>query len=80
MSLQSKAFWVDAIERAVRTVAQVTISLLTVDGATPNLNVNWEGVLTTAALAGGISLLMSIVASGTGDHDSAALLTPERNA
>ena len=74
----SKAFWIDAIERAIRTVAQVVLSLATVDGATPNLDANWQAIAVTGLLSGAFSLLMSIVASGTGNHTTAALVNPTK--
>ena len=66
----TKRFWVGAIERAIRTVAQAAISVLTLDSTTTLLTANWEGVLAVSGLAGLISLLMSIVASGTGENST----------
>lgn len=71
--LTSKAFWADAIERAVRTVAQSTLALLTVDGA--NIyNLNWSGIVSAALLAGLISLLTSVAASNAGDKGTASFV------
>lgn len=75
----TKQFWTDALERAVRTFAQVILSLVTVDGATTELQANWTGILVSAGVAAALSLLMSVVASGTGNHQTAALVTPENN-
>lgn len=44
--------------RAVKTVAQVAVSMLTVGQAV--LDVNWVNVLSVSAVAGVISLLTSI--------------------
>lgn len=73
MALTSTSFWADALERAVRTVAQAALSLLTVSGA-------GLGTLTTTAflsacgLAGVISLLTSVIASGVGEKNNASLV------
>lgn len=72
-NLTSKAFWGDAVERAVRTVAQAALSLITINGTTL-LNINWVGLLSVVGLAGLISILMSIVASGTGNDKSASFV------
>lgn len=74
----SKQFIADAAERAVRTVAQTALSLLTVGGA--NLGtLTTKGFVSAVVLAGVISLLMSVVASGVGDSDSASALPEVRS-
>lgn len=73
MSLSSRQFWADALERAIRTVAQAALSLLTVSGA-HLLTLTTAGFVDAVGLAGVISLLMSIVASGVGSKDSASLI------
>ena len=65
-ALTSKSFWADAIERAVRTVAQSLLALL--------YTIDWEKMLSAAVLAGAISLLTSIAASGSGDKGTASFL------
>lgn len=73
-ALTSKSFWADAVERAIRTVAQAALALLTVSG-TDLLTLDWVGLASASALAGIISILMSIVASGTsGDADTASFV------
>lgn len=77
MSLTSKKFWKDALERAGKTTAQVMATMLTVDGI-GMLDVNWPQVLSVSGLAGIISLLTSIgTAQGTGE-DSASLVKEVR--
>ena len=71
--MRSKAFWIDAGERAVRTFAQALVAALTAgfvftDGAA------WGAALLTAAIAALVSLLTSVAASGVGDADSPSLL------
>lgn len=63
MGLSSKAFWVDALERAVRTVAQAMLGMLTA-GQLSLLTVDWKNLVAVAGLAGIVSLLMSVAASG----------------
>jgi Putative lactococcus lactis phage r1t holin len=73
----SKKFWADALERAIRTVAQSALALLVGAGPVGIHVVNWQQVGSVAAPAGVISLLMSIVASGVGDKTSASLVNLE---
>lgn len=73
MGLSSKSFWADAIERAVRTVAQAALSILTING-TNLLNADWKGLLSAAGLAGVISILMSVTASGAGNKNTASFV------
>ena len=62
-------FWQNALERAVRTAAQ---SLLALWGTqvTGVLEVDWVQAASVAALAALTSVLMSLVATGVGDHSS----------
>lgn len=69
MTLSSKTFWADAIERAVRTVAQAWLAVLTISGTTL-LNADLKAMAAVGGTAGVVSLLMSIVASGNSDSAS----------
>jgi spore maturation protein SpmA len=60
----NKAFWVDAFDRAVSTVAQAAVATLTA-GVTGILEVDWVGVLSVAGLAGAVSVLTSIAFRGS---------------
>lgn len=64
--LVTAEFWSAAAERAVKTVAQALVAVLTVAGVTP-LDIDWKGALLTAALAGVVSLLMSVASAGAGN-------------
>jgi hypothetical protein len=64
-------FWKDAAERAIRTAAQAVLALWATDVAGV-LEVDWVQAGSVAALAALTSILMSIVATGVGDKDSAA--------
>jgi hypothetical protein len=63
-------FWKDAAERAIRTAAQALLALWATDVAGV-LGVDWLQAGSVAALAALTSILMSIVATGVGDKDTA---------
>jgi hypothetical protein len=63
-------FWKDAAERAIRTAAQALLALWATD-VTGVLAVDWLQAGSVAALAALTSVLMSIIATGVGDKDSA---------
>jgi hypothetical protein len=63
-------FWKDAAERAIRTAAQALLALWATD-VTGVLAVDWVQAGSVAALAAVTSVLMSIIATGVGDKDSA---------
>lgn len=69
----NRAFWQDALERAVKTVAQAALALLGVSGANL-LHFDYQGLLAACLLAGVISLLTSVVSSqATGTPDGSLL-------
>lgn len=47
--------------RALRTVAQTALAMLTVEGVRSITDVDWLGILGVSALAGIVSLLTSVV-------------------
>lgn len=59
----SKAFWVDAFDRAVSTVAQTTVAALTAN-VTGLLDVDWAQIASIAGLAGAVSVLTSVAFRG----------------
>jgi hypothetical protein len=63
-------FWKDAAERAIRTAAQALLALWATDVAGV-LEVDWVQAGSVAALAALMSVLMSIVATNVGDHETA---------
>jgi len=65
-------FWKDAGERAIRTAAQALIALWATD-VSGVLAVDWVQAGSVSALAALMSILMSIAATGVGDHESAGL-------
>lgn len=62
----SKAFWLDTLDRAVATVAQAGIGVLTAD-VTGLLDVDWVQGASVAGLAGLVSVLTSIALRGTNE-------------
>lgn len=56
--MNSKEFWIAALNRAVRTVAQTAIA--TIGTAALISEVNWTAVLSASVLAGVLSILTSI--------------------
>ena len=68
--LTTKLFWLDTIERAVKTIAQTAVGLLTADNLLGILNVNWESILSVSALTGLVSILTSVGSAGTGNSAS----------
>lgn len=56
--LKSKDFWKASLIRAIKTIAQTALSLLTVGQAV--LDVDWLNVISVSAVAGLISILTSI--------------------
>jgi hypothetical protein len=54
----SKAWWKAAGIRALKTVAQTAVSMLTIGQAV--IDVNWVNVLSVSVVAGVISMLTSI--------------------
>lgn len=74
-SLISKTFWLDAGERAAKTVAQTLISLWLIGDVVFNLlTVDWSAAFGVASGAAVLSILMSIASSGTGNSNSASLV------
>jgi hypothetical protein len=62
MMLFSKDFWAIALERMVKTVAQVAIATITASTFIPTVGEAWINVVTTSLLAGLVSVLTSLTA------------------
>lgn len=65
--LTSKNFWVNASERAIKTVCQSAIALIPVNVMVTQ--VDWKIVVGTALLAGVVSVLTSITTLKTDDEE-----------
>lgn len=70
----NKNFWKAALIRAIRTVAQAALAMI--PAAATIQQVNWLTVLSTAALAGVVSILTSI-ATGLPEVDESDLVKTE---
>jgi len=71
-----RKFWTDAIERAVKTFAQVAIATI---GATQLdvLSADWVGIGATALGGAALSILSSVASANVGGDSSASLVRPE---
>lgn len=70
------AFWKDAVERALKTLAQTLLSVLVVGGVVLNIfTVDWVNALGIGLGAMIVSLLTSILSSFVGSSDTASLVS-----
>ena len=73
--LYTKLFWRDAIERAIKTIAQTLATLFLTSEAVFNiLTVDWQQALGVAAGAGMLSVLTSIASAKASGTDTASLV------
>ena len=68
----SAFFWKDAIERAIRTAAQVAVGALTTSATI--FEIDAKGVVGTIAISTLVSILTSVGASGVGETGTASVL------
>lgn len=66
-------FWKDAIERAVRTTAQVLVALL-IAGGTGILDTDWLASFSAAGMAGILSVLTSIASEVKSPDGTASMV------
>lgn len=71
--MYTKLFWLDALERSGKTVAQVLLTTITLAGVDV-LGINWVQTIVTSITAGVVSILTSIVSSGISKDSSASLV------
>ena len=69
----TKQFLADLIERAVKTFAQALVAVLTVQGVSGVLDVDWPRALSVTALAALVSALTSLASEGLGRSGTASL-------
>ena len=72
--LKSKTFWVDSIERSIKTIAQSMVALLTASGVLGLLDVDFITLLSVSGLAGLVSILTSVASSQANNSNSASLV------
>jgi hypothetical protein len=71
----TKLFWVDATERAIKTVAQTLVTLWLAGETVFNiLTVDWKQALGVGLGAGVLSLLMSVGSAAKAGKDTASLV------
>jgi hypothetical protein len=66
-------FLTDLAERAVKTFAQALVAVLTVQGVSGVLDVDWPRALSVAGLAAVVSALTSLASGGIGRSGTASL-------
>lgn len=77
--LLSGSFWAQTVERAVKTFAQAAIALLTGEGL-GLLTVNWQNVMSVAALAALVSLLTSVSSGPFNQYGTPSLVGSRKQA
>ena len=71
----TKLFWKDAVERAIKTIAQTLVTLwLTSDAVFNILTVDWTQAIGVAVGAGVLSVLTSVGSAATSGTDTASLV------
>lgn len=70
--MRTKRFWLDALERAVKTAAQTAAALIGT-GAVGIIDVDWQNIASVSAVAAILSVLTSVASAPAGDPESASL-------
>jgi hypothetical protein len=73
--LLTLTFWLDALERAIKTAAQTVLGLIGVN-VTDVTSLDWKEIAVATAFTTGLSILTSIVSSGIGEPGTASVLNP----
>ena len=71
--MNKKTFWMDALERAVKTAAQTAAALMTAEGF-GLLTADWPAFGSAVAGAFALSIVTSIASGNVGDPRSASVL------
>ena len=69
------SFWLDTIERAIKTAAQTVLGLVATN-AVDVTSLDWGAIGITTGVTTGLSILTSIVSSGIGEPGTASVLNP----
>ena len=69
-ALNSRVFWADAVERAVKTFAQTAVATITASGVLELIVLDWGQILSISGLAAVVSILTSIGSAGSGNSAS----------
>lgn len=62
MSMWTKEFWIDLLERAIATFAQTVIALVGVNYSDA-VTLDWPAILVASLIAGGLSVLKGVASS-----------------
>jgi hypothetical protein len=73
--LLTATFWLDTLERTIRTAAQTLLGAITASQVALD-ELDWQLVGLTVGTASLLAVLMSIVASGIGEPGTASVLNP----
>ena len=73
--LVTPAFWLDTLERTIRTAAQAAIALLVANAATP-MNIDWAQGGITVAIAAALTVLTALAGKTVGSPDTPSVLPP----
>ena len=73
-SMFKKKFWIDALERAIKTFAQFLLAAGALDPMSADLQTSMETKLLGALAAAGVSILTSLVSTSFGQGDSASVV------
>ena len=77
MTLLDKHFWMDAVERMVKTVCEVALALIGT-GMVGIMDVDWLNLLSVCVMAALVSILTSVASSIKTDTVSGASLVSNR--
>lgn len=69
------SFWLDALERAIKTAAQTVLGLIGTNVADVT-SLDWGDIGVVTGVTAGLSVLTSIVSSGIGEPGTASVLNP----
>lgn len=76
----TKVFWKDAVERAVKTMAQTLLTLwLTSEAVFNILTVDWTQALGVAVGAAVLSVLTSVASAAKAGTDTASLVNAKKD-
>lgn len=76
----TKAFWLDTLERAVKTAAQSAVAVLATVATFGDLSSGWDEALFLIGVATATSILTSIASSRVGTPADASLVTKKEGA
>lgn len=70
----TRKFWLDAIERTIKTFAQTLGAILTLDGVVDRIRLEWVDYLLGSGIAALAAFLMAIAGSQIGSERTASWL------